>query len=128
MTTSLEQQAEDFANELTLTTRAVVGEDTPAFFAVALQEADAFRVRHEPASGVILCDREAPILRLAVDYICIYDGHNQFMAIEKSKIHVFVEPNGKEPLFRYEFSRNVIGGIPGAHIQFHGTHAECSRR
>jgi len=64
---------------------------------------------------------------LTADYKCIYDGHKQYMAIEESKIHVFVEPDGREPLFRYEFGRNIVGNIPGAHIQFHGKHDELER-
>jgi hypothetical protein len=128
VTATLAQQAEDFANGLTTTIRAVVGEDCPPFAAIALKEADAFRVRQEPASGIILCGgNENPILRLSVDYRCIYDGHKQYMAIEQSKIHVFVEPDGREPLFRYEFGRSFTSKIPGAHIQFHGTHPELEK-
>lgn len=128
MTATLAEQAEDFANDLTTTVRAVVGEDCPAFAAVALKEADAFRVRQEPASGIILCDKNGnPILRLSADYKCIYDGHRQYMAIEESQIRVFVEPDGREPLFRYEFGRSPAGTIPGAHIQFHGTHPELEK-
>lgn len=128
MTVSLAQQAEQFANELTETTRAVVGEECPPFLAVALEEADAFRVRQEPASGILLSDKHGnPILRLSVDYKCIYDGHKHYMAIAESQIRVFVEPDGREPLFRYEFGRSHTGNIPGAHIQFHGSHPELEK-
>ncbi len=127
MTASLAEQAEQFANDLTATTRAVVGEDCPPFYSVALEKASAFRVRQEPQSGIILCDKVGPILRMSADYNCILDGHGQWMAISSSKIHVFVEPNGQEPLFRYEFDRNPIGNIPGAHIQFHGQHPELEQ-
>ncbi len=132
MAESLAEQAEKFANQLTATVRAVVGAECPAFLAVALEEADAFRVRQEPASGIVLCDENGPILLLAVDYKCIYDGHNEYMAISKAKIHVFVEPDGRAPLFRYEYDRDKVPTLPAAHIQFHGTHdglekamAEC---
>jgi hypothetical protein len=122
VTASLAAQAEDFANDLTRTTRAVVGEDCPAFYSVALEKASAFRVRQEPQSGIILSDKHGPILRLAVDYKCTLDGHDRWLAISESLIHVFVEPGGREPLFRYEFNRNNTGKIPSAHIQFHGEH------
>lgn len=124
MTASLAQQAEDFANDLTTTVRAVVGPECPAFYAVALEQASAFRVRQEPADGIILCDKDGPILRLSVDYKCVLDGHGKWMAISESLVHVFVEPNGREPLFRYEFDRNNAGTVPSAHIQFHGQHLE----
>lgn len=124
MTASLAQQAEDFANDLTATTRAVVGADCPALYAVALEEADAFWVRQQPPDGIILCDRSGPILRLTVDYKCVLDGHGKWMAISGSLIHVFVEPDGREPLFRYEFDRDNMGKVPSAHIQFHGQHPE----
>ena len=127
MTTTLEEQAEKFADDLTATARAVVGEDCPAFFSQALQDGDAFHVRQEPQNGIILCDEHGAILRLSVDFKCIYDGHKQYMAIEASNIHVFVEPGGREPLFRYEYLRSLSANLPGAHIQFHGTHPELEQ-
>lgn len=127
MAASLAEQAEKFANQLTTTVRAVVGAECPAFLAVALEEADAFRVRQEPASGIALCDKNGPILRLDVDYKCIYDSHNQYMAISESQIRVFVEPDGREPLFRYEYDRGKVSTLPAAHIQFHGTHDELEK-
>jgi hypothetical protein len=127
VTTSLEQQAEKFADDLTATTRAVVGEDCPAFFSQALYDGDAFHIRQEPEDGIILCDEGGPILRLSVDFKCIYDGQQQYMAIEASNIHVFAEPGGREPLFRYEYVRSLSANLPSAHIQFHGTHPELEQ-
>lgn len=127
MTTTLEEQAEAFANNLAATTRAVVGDECPAFFSRALQHGDAFHIRQEPQSGIVLCDEECAILRLSVDYNCVYDGHKQYMAIEQSKIHVFVEPGGREPLFRYEYVRSLSANLPSAHIQFHGIHPELEQ-
>jgi hypothetical protein len=124
VTESLAEQAEKFANDLTATVRAVVGAECPAFYSVALEQADAFTVRQEPFDGITLCDKSGPILRMTVDYQCVLDGHDKWMAISKSLIHVFVEPDGREPLFRYEFDREVIGNVPGAHIHFHGKHPE----
>jgi hypothetical protein len=124
VTGSLAEQAEDFANDLTATVRAVVGAECPAFYAVALKQANAFTVRQNPSSGIILRDKNGPILRLSVDYKCVLDGHGKWMAISKSLIHVFVEPDGREPLFRYEFDRDNTAKVPSAHIQFHGKHPE----
>lgn len=128
MTASLAEQAEAFADRLTATIRTVVGEDCPAFAVAVLEEASAFRVRQADASGIILSnDGGEPILRMTVDYKCVYDGHDQYLAIEESQIRVFVEPNGREPLFRYEFVRAASGAVPSAHIQFHGTHPELEQ-
>ncbi|MGV9709656.1 hypothetical protein ACWDTI_03225 [Gordonia sp. NPDC003424] len=44
--------------------------------------------------------------------------------MEKAEVHVFVEPDGRNPLFRYEYVRNLGDRLPCAHIQFHGTHPE----
>jgi len=94
VTGSLAEQAEDFANDLTATVCAVVGAECPAFYPVALEEADAFTVRQGPSDGIILCGKDGPILRLSVNYKCVLDGHNKWMAIPESQIHVFVEPGG----------------------------------
>lgn len=130
MAESLAQQAEKFANQLTATVRAVVGQDCPAFRSRATEGdgGGAFYVRQEPASGIILCDNsKSPILRLTAEYECIYDGHGQFMAISESRIRVFVAPEGFEPLFRYEFDRDKVRKLPAAHIQFHGKHPELEK-
>ena len=129
MAESLGEQAEKFADRLTTTVRAVVGEDCPAFFAKALKGSgsDAFYVRQEPASGIILSDPNGPILRMDVYYECIYDGHEQYMAISESQIRVFVEPDGRAPLFRYEYDRHIVGTLRAAHIQFHGNHPELEQ-
>ena len=127
MTASLAEQAEEFADELTSTTCAIGGPECPPFFARALTGGDAFHVRQEPQSGIILCDKHGPILRLSVDYKCTLDGHDKWMAISSSKVHVFVEPDGREPLFRYRLDRSPTGKIPGAHIQFHGEHPELEQ-
>lgn len=124
MTPTLHEQAERFAAHLTKTVQAVVGEKCPAFTAVEVEGADAFTVRQEPAEGVVLSSKSGPMLRLAVDYICVLDGDAEYLAVESSQIHVFVDPNGRQPLFRYEFRRSIGGRLPAAHIQFHGTHAE----
>lgn len=127
MTTSLSEQAESFADSLTVTAQAVIGPECPAFRATVVEGADAFAIRQQPATGLILCDLDGPLLRLSVDYQCTLDGHDRYLAVQKSKIHVFVEPEGREPLFRYEFERDMNEKLPAAHIQFHGKHPELER-
>ncbi len=124
---SLQEQAADFATRLTSTVQYVAGAECPAFVAVAVPEADLFRVRQDPASGIELRDGNGPLLRLTAEYHCIWDGDQEFLAIEKSKVAVFVADDGHQPLFRYEFERSSYPRIPSAHIQFHGAHAELER-
>ncbi len=126
MSGTLEEQAVAFAASLTATVQAVVGADCAPFAATAVEGADAFAVRQSPADGVVLSDSDGPILRLSVDYECTLDGHERYLAVESSKIHVFVE-GGKQPLFRYEYERGIRPNLPAAHIQFHGTHAELEK-
>jgi len=128
VTVSLAEQAGAFADRLTRTIRTIVGQDCPAFAATVLEEASAFRVAQSPASGIILSNEAGePILRMDVDYKCIYDEHDEYMAIEESQIRVFVEPKGCEPLFRYEFIRDAATSIPSAHVQFHGRHPDLEQ-
>ena len=127
MTQSLSEQASEFAESLTHTIQAVVGPSCAAFQAVAVEGADAFAVRQSPADGVLLSDGEGPILRISVDYLCTLDGRDHYLAVESSKVHVFVEPDGRQPLFRYEYERSIGASLPAAHIQFHGTHPELEQ-
>lgn len=127
MTETLHEQAQRFAEDLTRTVQAVVGPTCPPFTAVEVEAADAFTVRQQPAEGVILSNDDGPILRLAVEYNCTLDGRDRYLAVESSKVHVFVEPDGREPLFRYEYERSISARLPAAHIQFHGTHPELEQ-
>lgn len=127
MTDSLHQQAQQFAEELTATVQAVVGPRCPAFTAAVLEGGDAFSVRQEPREGVVLLVEGEPLLRLEVDFQCVLDGHDRFLAVEKSEIHVFVEPEGRQPLFRYEYVRRMSSTVPAAHIQFHGVHPDLEK-
>lgn len=129
MELDLQEQANRFASQQTRVARALVGDDCPAFVAIEVAGSDAFTVRQEPASGLVLRDgTNRPLLRLEVRYECVLDGHRTYLAIEKAEVHVFVEPDGRSPLFRYEYVRNLRDKLPCAHIQFHGTHAELEAR
>lgn len=127
MTVTLHAQAQEFAERLTRTVQAVVGPLCPPFAAIEVEAADAFAVRQEPAEGVVLSNKDGPILRLSVEYNCIRDGHDKYLAVNSSKVHVFAEPGGREPLFRYEYERSMSSRLPAAHIQFHGKHPELEQ-
>lgn len=124
---TLQEQAEQFAATLTNSVRYVAGPSCPAFAAVATSETDRFLVRQAPDDGVVLFDDTGPILRLEVSFGCVWDSAGQYLAVEQSRIAVFAE-GGTNPLFRYEFSRNLESpNLPSAHIHFHGTHSELER-
>lgn len=125
--TDLHDQAHAFAQDLTQTVLAVAGPTCAPFIAVEIEAAAAFTVRQQPAAGVILSSADGPILRLSVEYRCTLDGQDRYLAVDSSKIHVFVEPDGREPLFRYEYERSISPTLPAAHIQFHGQHSELEQ-
>ena len=128
MTDSLHTQAQKFAEGLTRTVQAVVGPSCPPFTAVEIEAADAFTVRQQPAEGIVLSSIDGPILSLTVEYKCTLDGLDRYLAVDSSKVHVFVAPGGRQPLFRYEYERRATSsGLPSAHIQFHGTHPELEQ-
>lgn len=130
MAESLAREAEKFANQLTATVRGVFGDDCSAFLSKAIEGSvgGGFFVRQDPSSGLVLTDEAGkPILRLTVDYKCTYDGHGHYMAISESQVRVFGEPEGRVPLFRYEYNRHMRQALPAAHIQFHGTHPELQK-
>lgn len=127
MSSTLQEQAADFAARLTSTVRYVSGPDCDAFGATTVPEASVFRVRQEPSTGIVLFDENGPLLRLTAEYFCTWDGHEEFLAVDNSKVAVYVAKDGREPLFRYEFERLAYPKIPSAHIQFHGTHPELER-
>lgn len=127
MTSTLHLQAQQFAENLSRTVQAVVGASCQPFSAIEIEEADAFAVRQEPADGIVLSTSEGPSLRLTADYRCILDGHGKYLAVDSARMHVFVAPDGREPLFRYEYERSISPTLPAAHIQFHGVHPELER-
>ncbi|WP_024801207.1 hypothetical protein [Nocardia sp. BMG51109] len=75
----------------------------------------------------MLFDEVGEFLRLTADYVCEWDRDREFLAIEQSKVAVYVAEDGRQPLFRYEFERATNSRIPSAHIQFHGEHPELER-
>ncbi|WP_156371460.1 hypothetical protein [Nocardia arizonensis] len=86
----------------------------------------AMVVEQDPPEGILLRDTDGPLLRLEVSFQCVWDGPKKFLAVERSKIHVFT-CDGTQPLFRYEFDKRTSDRLPSAHIHFHGEHAELER-
>lgn len=116
---SLEEQASQFAQRLTTTVQAVAPFCSP-FQATAIPERVRFRVRQDPDTGIPLTVDGAAILTLKASYDCTLDGVGQYLAVDGSKVAVHAGAMAdREPLFRYEYIRNVQSDIPSAHIQIH---------
>jgi len=115
----LEPLSQKFAEKLTETVRKTLGECDP-FRAQSLDDGSRFVVEQNERHGIPLRVNETPLLSLKVKFDCRLDGQNTFLAVEKSSIKVYggAKASG-EPLFRYEYEREPVGNIPGAHIHVH---------
>jgi hypothetical protein len=121
--TTLEAKAREFATELTNTVRSAFGPMVRPFHARALQGEgqQAVSVRQEPATGIPLTVGGDPVLTLTATYRCEWDRATTYLAVNSSTLKVFdgAQASG-EPLFRYDYLRNVHGDQAGAHVQVHG--------
>lgn len=119
---TLGEQAQAFADRLTNSVHAVAAE-CKSFTSKAIHTGDGperFGVLQEPDTGVPLTVDGATLLTLKVKYFCTWDGHEQFLAVERSDVKVFAgDVATGEPLFRYEYVRKPGRDHPGAHIQVH---------
>lgn len=120
--------AREFAEDLTRTVQAVVGNDCPPFIADTpqLAQPSGFSVavvRQDPAEGITLCSGDEPLLTLMVEFRCSWDGHGAYLAVIWSRIEVFPRDDiGKEQLVRFEYVKDMRSRVPAAHVQVHGTH------
>lgn len=118
---SLEDQAVDFAKNLTQTVGAIAPGCAP-FRATLLSGngAEGFTVRQEPANGIDLKVRGEVLFRLTVSYKCSLDRASTYLAVDESEVKVFPKGSASgEPLFRYEYDRSAVDDMPAAHIQIH---------
>lgn len=119
---TLGEQAQAFADRLTNSVHAVAAGCEP-FTSKAMHTGDGperFGVLQEPDTGVPLTVEGATLLTLTVKYFCTWDGHEQFLAVDRSDVKVFAGDVAKgEPLFRYEYVRKPGLDHPSAHIQLH---------
>lgn len=122
---SLEQQAVEFADELTATVKSVSPSCSP-FAAKAIQDGSRFTVSQIPAEGVALEVDRKPLLSLVAHYWCTVDRAKKFLAVDRSDIAVYPGAKARgEPLFRFEYLRKARN-VPAAHIQVHGHHDALS--
>lgn len=117
---SLDEQARQFAESLTATVTAVVGECQPFIVTTVDGSSGAQRVRvsQAPSTGVVLRSGGDPFLTLEAEYWGEWDHQQTFLRIDRSKITVFYR--SKEPLFRYEYEASLAApNLPGAHLHVH---------
>ena len=117
MSSDLKDQVDRFAQDVTSTLQAVLGEKDVELKAAVLSE--RFTVSTPEPRGITLCVDGEPLLRLAVKFKCGWDSQNEFVAVDTAEFHVFASQD-REALFRYEFVRNMRSPIPCAHLQIHG--------
>lgn len=112
----LAAQARQFAEGLTTTVYAVIGDSCVPFEAAVV--GDGVAVRQEPTEGIPLSiDGEIP-LQLRVSYRCGRDDSGEYLRVERSKfaLHYGTEVKGA-PLFRYDYNRHEPRNLPRAHLQ-----------
>lgn len=111
---ALGRQAQEFADNLTLTVRAVTSQ-CEGFRATYSD--NRLLVRQAPGTGVPLTFNDKPLLTLKAEFLCEWDLENEFLAVQDSKIAVLTTTGG-QPLFRYEYLRSP-NTVPAAHLHVH---------
>jgi hypothetical protein len=118
-----EAQAEQFADELSGTVQAVFGPDVSAFAATVSPGKDrvmAAFVRQAGDEGIHLSFAGSPFLTMQVRMRLTPDSANRHLRAVSSKFDV-TPYGGTEPVFRYEYERDMEPSCyPAAHVQFHG--------
>ncbi|MCD2191008.1 hypothetical protein [Actinomycetospora soli] len=120
---SLEEQANQFADDLTATVKTLVPGCDRFEAAVLTDEQGRGRIsiRQSPDTGVPLKVDGEPLLTLTVLMFLSWDAPGQYPAVDNSEFKVWQGAKAKgEPLFRYEYERWPNPDKPGAHLQVHG--------
>jgi hypothetical protein len=119
---SLENQAEQFAEELTET---LTGSLPGAPGATAAVAAESARVVVQPTAGVELFIHGNVFATLVVRIRCELDSRGTWLAVESSGFSV-VAALDRTPLIRFEYIRRPNSPIPVAHIQVHAQRGALS--
>jgi hypothetical protein len=121
-TSDLEGQAREFATDLTATLRDAFGPHVRPLHARALQTdgQPLVSVRQSPDTGIPLTVGGDPVLTLTMTYQCVWDTDKRFLAVNASTLKVYPGSRASgEPLFRYEYVRDVQSDQAGAHMHVH---------
>lgn len=127
--TELLRQAEEFALELAGTVSAFTGRGC-GFEAMVRGRKVHISIRD--GQTIPLEVDGVAHLSLVISIECSWDSAGDYLAVIESKFAVFAgTQTNKEPLFRYEYVREPVGGVPSAHLQVHAhrdafTHAMSS--
>lgn len=123
---SLDEQAQQFADDLTATVQSVVGTTVDPFMAIAHTvgedgERTHLAIRQSPVEGIQLTVEGRPMLTLRVSFRCTWDHREDFLAVENSTFHVLAtgSKSTSEPLFRVDFLRQPESDVPSAHMHVH---------
>lgn len=115
----LHSQVRAFAEDLTRTLRAVLGDGTEELAASELEE-HRFGVKAKDPGGYLLTRNGGePFLRLRVRYWCEWDNTRHFVRVDRSEIKLFPAEGDTEPLIRYEYDSRMDDSVPSAHLQIH---------
>jgi len=116
----LKRQAEEFAEGITQTVRAVVGQECPEFKGDLLDDKGKFVVSQSQDVGIPLKIQGVTQFLITASYACTLDHEGRFLRVFDSRITFFYSPSGegRSPLFRYDFLRPESSDIPAAHFIF----------
>lgn len=124
------EQAAGFADQLSTTVQAVFGPEVSEFNAVVSPGKDSVMaafIRQAGGEGIHLSYAGSPLLTMQVRMRLTPDGAGRHLRVVSSKFDV-TPYEGTEPVFRYEYERDMEASCyPAAHVQFHGRHEQLER-
>lgn len=111
----LRTQVETFADGLSETVRAVLGEVGPL---TATASPDGFGVTTSDPGGYTLTRGGAPFLHLRARFTCGWDGSRRYVRVDRSEIHL-IHAGTTRPVIRYEYDAGTSDRLPSAHVHVH---------
>lgn len=114
-TSRLQFDAQEFADELTATVRAVSPQCRP-FSATSV--GNRVVVQQSPNIGIPLMVSESVLITLKVRYQCRWSDAGRFLTVDSSSISAFAGTSDRQPIFRYEYERGART-VPAAHLHVH---------
>lgn len=121
---ALELKAAEFAQELDLTFKSVLGQDCPDFVVDRLQLSGKagptvrLVVRPKDDAEIELTISGALALTIGCSFGCEWDREARFLKVQKADLYVSPVNEGT-PLFRYEYQSSMSHQWPSAHLQIH---------
>lgn len=94
----------------------------PSWLDTAGKDAISIRLAQEKGEpGVVaLRAKGKAIIGVAIEYRCVWNSTNQFLAVDQSSVKVIpLADSGREPLFRVEYKRAQDSHYPSSHFHVH---------